>query len=148
MWDSTAALGITPEIRRELERIIRSGKTEQRVVLRARIILGAAVGTSNNALASALGTSRPTVLNWRHRFFEGGVKALYSDRPRGRGFKPLSRSREAEIVAKTQAPPSRATQWSCRSMAKACGVSKASVQRVWHAHGLKPHLVRTFKLSN
>lgn len=148
MWESSAALTITPENRRELERIVRSGKTEQRIALRARIILGAAEGKSNNALANELGTSRPTVLDWRRRFAEGGVKALYGDRPRGRSFQPLSRAKEAEIVAKTQVAPPQATQWSCRSMAKICGVSQASVQRVWHANGLKPHLVRTFKLSN
>ena len=148
MWQSSAALAISREDRQELERIVRSGKTERRIALRARIILGAAEGRSNNALAKELATSRPTVLDWRQRFVEGGVKALYADRPRGRSFAPLSRAKEAEIVAKTQAAPTHATQWSCRSMAKICGVSPASVQRVWHANGLKPHLVKTFKLSN
>lgn len=148
MWQSSAALAISPEDRQELERIVRSGKTERRIAFRARIILGAAEGTSNNALAKELAISRPTVLDWRQRFAEGGVKALYADRPRGRSFEPLSRAKEAEIVAKTQAAPAHATQWSCRSMAKICGVSPASVQRVWHANGLKPHLVKTFKLSN
>jgi len=132
----------------ELERIVRSGKTEQRIGLRARIVLGAADGKSNNALAKELKTSRPTVLDWRQRFAEGGIKALYDDRPRGRSFKPLARSKGAEVIAKTQSAPSQATQWSCRSMAKICGISKASVQRVWHANGLKPHLLKTFKLSN
>jgi len=148
MWKSSAAVAITSEDRRELERLVRSGKTEQRVALRARIILGAAEGKSSNALAIELKTSRPTVLDWRQRFAEGGVKALYDNRPRGRSFEPLSRAKEAEVVAKTQAAPSEATQWSCRSMAQICGVSKASVQRIWHANGLKPHLVTTFKLSN
>ena len=148
MWKSSAAVAITSEDRRELERLVRSGKTEQRVALRARIILGAAEGKSGNALAIELKTSRPTVLDWRQRFAEGGVKALYDNRPRGRSFEPLSRAKEAEVVAKTQAAPSEATQWSCRSMAKICGISKASVQRIWHANGLKPHLVTTFKLSN
>jgi len=148
MWDSSAALAVTSEDRRELERIARSGKTEQRVALRARIILGAAEGRSSNALAIELKTSRPTVLHWRRRFAEGGTKALYDNRPRGRSFEPLSRAKEAEVVAKTQAAPSQATQWSCRSMAKICGISKASVQRIWHSNGLKPHLVTTFKLSN
>lgn len=148
MWTSSSALAITPESRLELERIVRSGKTEQRIGLRARIVLGAADGKSNNALAKELKTSRPTVLDWRQRFAEGGIKALYDDRPRGRSFKPLARTKEAEVIAKTQSAPSQATQWSCRSMAKICGISKASVQRVWHANGLKPHLLKTFKLSN
>ncbi len=148
MWKSNAELAVTPESRIELERLVRSGKTEQRYALRARIVLGAAEGKSNNALALELGTSRPTVLDWRKRFAEGGVKALFEDRPRGKSFKPLARAKEAEIIAKTQTTPANATQWSCRRMAKTCGISKASVQRIWHANGLKPHLIETFKLSN
>jgi transposase len=148
MWESSAALAVTPENRRELERLVRSGRTEQRIALRARIMLGAAEGKSNNALARELTTSRPTVFDWRQRFAEGGVEALYDDRPRGRSFSPLARGKEAEIIAATQTAPVHATQWSCRSMAKLHGVSKASVQRIWHANGLKPHLVKTFKLSN
>src|SRR6202140_4434397 len=148
MWTSRAALAITPESKLELERIVRSGQTEQRIALRARIVLGAADGKSNNALAKELETSRPTVIDWRQRFVEGGVAALYDDRPRGRSFKPLARAQEAVIITRTQSAPKHATQWSCRSMAEVCGVSKASVQRVWHANGLKPHLLKTFKLSN
>jgi transposase len=148
MWASSAALVITPEDKAELETIVRSGRTEQRHALRARIILGAAAGRSNNALAKDLNTSRPTVLDWRSRYAERGVQALYEDRPRGESFAPLAPGKEAEIVAKTQSAPANATHWSCRRMAKACGVSKATVQRVWEAHGLKPHLVKTFKLSN
>ena len=148
MWASNPALAITAEDKAELERIVRSGRTEQRHALRARIILGAAEGRSNNALAKELKTSRPTVVDWRARYVEGGVKALYEDRPRGKSFEAVARSKEAEIVAKTQSPPANATHWSCRRMAETCGVSKASVQRIWQAHGLKPHLVKTFKLSN
>ncbi len=148
MWTSSAALAVTPENRVALQRIVRSGKTEQRIALRARIVLGAADGHSNNALAKELKTSRPTVLDWRRRFAAGGVKSLYDDRPRGRSFKPLARAKEAEIITRTQGAPPQATQWSCSSMAKVCGVSRASVQRVWHANGLKPHLLKTFKLSN
>jgi transposase len=148
MWTSSAALTVTPEAKAALAGLVRSGKTEQRVALRARIILGAAQGKSHNALAKELGTSRPTVIDWRNRFAEGGVEALYQDRPRGRSFKPLARTQETEVVEKTLRPPAQVTHWSCRTMAKISGVSKASVQRIWHAHGLKPHLVKTFKLSN
>ncbi|MDD2677560.1 MAG: IS630 family transposase [Methylacidiphilaceae bacterium] len=76
-----------------------------------------------------------------------GCPHFLEDRPRGRSFAPLTRAKEAEIIARTQKAPAQATQWSCGSMAKLCGVSKASVQRVWHANGLKPHLLRTFKPS-
>lgn len=148
MWASSKALKVSAGDKSELERLARSGKTEQRVAFRARIILGAAAGKSNNALAEELDTSRPTIIEWRKRFAEEGLQALHHDRPRGRGFKPLERAKEAEVVAKTQVPPPNATHWSCRRMAGACGISKASVQRIWNAHGLKPHLVKTFKLSN
>jgi transposase len=147
MWAACERLVITPEDTWELERLVRSGKTEQRVALRARIILGAASGLSNHALAQQLNTSRPTILAWRQRFTAGGVHALSQDRPRGRSFTPLTRTQEAEVIEKTQTPPPHATHWSCRSMATACGLSKDSVQRIWHAHGLKPHLIKTFKLS-
>ena len=118
LWASSTALAITAEDKAVLERIVRSGRTEQRHALRARIILGAAEGRSNNALAKELKTSRPTVVDWRARYVE------------------------------TQSTPADATHWSCRRMAETCGVSKASVQRIWQANGLKPHLVKTFKLSN
>src|SRR5215472_16620792 len=75
MWARNTALAVTAEDTAELERIVRSGRTEQRHALRARIILGAAEGRSNNALAKELKTSRPTVVDWRARYVEGGVKA-------------------------------------------------------------------------
>jgi len=141
MWSSSTALAVTPEIRQQLEQIVRSGKTEQQVALRARIVLGAIEGRSNNALAKELNTSRPTVIDWRRRFVEGGIQCLHENRPRGRSFKSLARAKEAEIVTRAQSPPPDATQWSCRSAAKLSGISKATVQRVWH-------LDKTFKLSN
>src|ERR1700722_9550626 len=128
LWTKSAALAMTPEIKRKLERIVRSGRTEQRMALRARIVLGAAGGKSNNALAKELETSRPTVIDWRQRFAEGGGAALFDDRRRGRSFKPLARAQEAVIITRTQSAPKHATQWSCRSMAEVCGVSKASAR--------------------
>src|ERR1700745_4305043 len=105
MWASNAALAITPGARKDLERRVRSGKTEQRVVLRARIVLGAADGKSNNALARELNTSRPTVIDWRRRFAEGGVEALDYARPRGRSSPPLAHAKAAEIITWTQRAP-------------------------------------------
>jgi DNA-binding CsgD family transcriptional regulator len=81
--DTPRAVVLTPKDRQELERLVRSGKTEPRLALRARIVLGAADGQSNSGLAKALKTSRPTVIAWRHRVAEGGVPALSDDRPRG-----------------------------------------------------------------
>lgn len=132
MWESKAALAVTPEDRMELNRIVRSGKTEQRIAMRARIVLGAANGQSNNALAKTLKISRPTIIDWRHRYAAGGVTALYEDRPRGRRFKPLERAKEAEVVEKTQTPPPHETHWSCRTMAG----SAASVRHPCSVFGM------------
>ncbi len=108
----------------------------------------AAEGASNSAIARTLGVSRPTVIMWRRRFSEGGPQAL-TEVMQGRGRKrTISAAKVKEIVvATTQTTPPGQTHWSCRSMAKAQGVSPASVQRIWDAHGLAPHRMRTFKLS-
>ena len=146
---SAAALVVSPEDRAELERLVRSGKTQQRVAFRSRIVLAAAEGLSNKAVAERLGTSRPTVIGWRRRYEAEGIAGLTQDRPRGKAFTALGKDKEAQIIARTlKEKPDAATHWSCRSMAEASGVSFVSVQRIWKAHGLKPHLVKTFKLSN
>lgn len=149
MTRKNAALVLNADDRAALEQLARSGKTEQRVALRSRIVLQAAAGLSDSAIARELRTSRPTVVDWRRRWAAEGLAGLTRDRPRGRGFEALAQDQEAMIIDKTlHTKPSAGTHWSCRSMAKVVGVSKASVQRIWSAHGLKPHLVRTFKLSN
>jgi transposase len=141
--------GVSEEQRAVLERWAGAQKTPQSVALRARIVLLAGEGESNSAIARRLAVSRPTVILWRSRFAEGGPQALTETRP-GRGRKPtISAARITAIVqATTQTKPPGQTHWSCRSMAKAQGVSPATVQRIWDAHGLKPHRVHTFKLSN
>lgn len=115
---------------------------------RCQIVLRAADGLSNNAIAQQVGVSRPTVILWRERFHAGGTTAL-AEVAKGRGRRPgISLATLKRIVAATQhRTPPGATHWSCRSMAKAQGVSPATVQRMWDAHGLQPHRVRTFKLS-
>jgi transposase len=132
-----------------LERWVGAQKTPQSVAVRARIMLLAGEGASNSQIARALGISRPTVILWRARFAEGGTQALSATKP-GRGRKPtITAAKIKSIVqATTQTTPLGQTHWSCRTMAKAQGVSPASVQRIWDAHGLKPHRVKTFKLSN
>jgi len=140
---------ISEDERALLERWANAQKTPQSVALRARIVLLTATGESNSQIARRLGVSRPTVILWRSRFAEGGAQALTETKP-GRGRKPtISAAKIKAIVqATTQTTPPGQTHWSCRSMAKAHGVSPATVQRIWDAHGLKPHRVRTFKLSN
>ena len=148
MWQPSEALEATPEQVDRLRSWVRSPKTEQRVVLRSKIVLSAIDGLANRAIAKKLGVSRPTVLLWRERFVKGGPEALLRDLPRrvAPGLPP--EKVKAVVEATLHTTPSAATHWSVRTMAKAQGVSPATVQRIWAAHGLKPHLVRTFKLSN
>lgn len=139
---------LTAKDRDVLEAWVRAHSTPQSMATRARIILLAADGDSNSAIAEQLGISRPTVILWRKRFAEGGPPALGQTKP-GRGRKPSisAETIKAIVDATLQTKPPNATQWSCRSMANAQGISAATVQRIWDAHGLKPHLVKTFKLS-
>jgi transposase len=148
MWKPARALGITEQDREILEALLRSGKTAQRVVLRASIILGAASGKSNNSLAQELAVSRPTILLWRSRYRVAGVDGLLKDAPRpGRRKKLGAQKVEAILNATLNTKPRDATHWSTRTMARAQKVSAATVQRIWQAHGLRPHRVKTFKLS-
>lgn len=148
MWEPAKRLRVTPIHRRRLEAWISSPTTQQRIVVRSRIVLGAAKGLANNAIAKNLCITRTTVLLWRDRFSRGGPEALLRDLPRGRGKPPLSEKKiEAVVNVTLQTKPKGATHWSVRTMAKVQRISPAAVQRIWAAHGLKPHLVRTFKLS-
>jgi transposase len=148
MAATTASTRVSDEQRAVLDRWVAALSTPQSVAMRARIVLLASEGASNSGIARELGVSRPTVILWRARFAAGGPRALTETKP-GRGRKPtVSAARIKAIVqATTQSKPPGQTHWSCRSMAKAHGVSPATVQRIWDAHGLKPHRVRTFKLS-
>jgi transposase len=116
--------------------------------LRARICLLAADGVSNNAIANTLKTSRPTVIQWRTRFAAQGPPGLAEDASHGPSPQALPAAKVKALVEATlHTKPHDATHWSTRSMAKAQGVGKSSVQRIWDAHGLQPHRVETFKLS-
>jgi transposase len=148
MWDVPQALAISPEQQRTLEAWIAARNTPQKVVFRSRIVLMAAAGKANRRIAEELDTSRPTVILWRKRFAAGGATALTEDAP-GRGRKPRISSEQVKhiVEATLHTKPKAATHWSVRSMAQAQGVSPATVQRIWDAHGLEPHRTRSFKLS-
>ncbi len=135
--------------RRTLESWSRGRSTEARLVLRAKIVLAAADNKTNEAIAAELGTSKPTVGRWRTRFARLRVAGIEKDAPRP-GRTPALAAETVDLIVRktTQEKPAGATHWSTRTMAKAVGVSKDTVQRVWAAHGLKPHLVKTFKVSN
>jgi transposase len=134
--------------RDRLENLVRNRNTPQKVVWRARIVLLAGEGLRATAVAARVGTSTLTVRRWRRRYAQDGVEGLLKDATRPPGRKPLSTAVIRRVVDMTlhETPP-RATHWSVRSMAAATGLSHTSVQRIWQAHGLKPHLVKTFKLS-
>ena len=140
---------VIPQLQREqLERWVAAHGTPQQVALRCRIVLGAASGRTDVMLADALGVSRPTVALWRGRFLEAGPEGLWEIAP-GRGRKPTYSSRKIKAIvqATTSSKPQGMTQWSCRRMADLQGVSKSTVSTIWRSHNLKPHRVKTFKLS-
>ena len=148
MWKPANKLMMTEEQQRTLEAWIRAKKTPQRVVLRSRICLLAARGLSHNAIAKELDASRPTVLLWTNRFRAKGISGLAEDAPHGPSSRQLDPKKVDAIVEATlHTTPADSTHWSTRTMAKAYGVSHATVQRIWDAHGLQPHRVETFKLS-
>jgi transposase len=148
MWAPAAPLAVSAEQRRTLEAWTRAHTTPRIVDTRARIVLLAAEGKSNNAIAAELNTTRTSVIEWRGRFVAEGVEALGKVRP-GRGRpRTISAATVAKIVHLTlNTVPKGATHWSCRTMAARVGVSPASVQRVWREHRLYPHRVSTFKVS-
>ena len=148
MWRAAPALTLSPHDRALLDALVQSGQTPQRTALRARIILGAAAGRANHRLATELGISRPKVLRWRQRFAEAGVAGLLKDAPRpGRHQQLGAKKIEAIVTATLHTTPRDATHWSSRTMARTHGVSAATVQRIWRAHGLQPHRSERFKLS-
>ena len=148
MWSVPAPVILSDRDRTTLTAWVSARNSAQKIVLRARILLLAAEGKANQRIAEELGTSRPTVILWRERFASGGPSALLDDEP-GRGRKPtIAPAKVKQIVEATlHTTPANATHWSVRTMAAAQGVSPATVQRIWDAHGLQPHRTETFKLS-
>ena len=134
--------------REEIERWLNAHGTPQQVALRSRIILAAAEGQSDTLIAQELETNRKTVVLWRDRFAEKGVSGLWEVAP-GRGRKATYGPEKIKGVldATLQSKPKGMTQWSCRLMAESQGVSKSTVSNIWRSHNLKPHRVKSFKLS-
>lgn len=140
---------LTPEQNFQLSKVARSMSNSVRFAQRAKIILQAAEGKQDIQIAKDLGLSRQKAARWRARFIKSGLDGLRKDAPRPGRKKTISVSKTKAVVRKTlEQRPANATHWSTRTMAQATGISEASVRRIWQAHGLKPHLLQTFKLSN
>jgi len=120
-----------------------------RAVERAQIVLLAAMGKQDLEIAEELSVTPRTAARWRARYLQAGIDGLKKDAPRP-GRTPIFTPEKIRMVVKktTQEKPPDATHWSTRSMARAVSMSEATVRRIWHKHGLKPHVVKTFKLSN
>lgn len=143
------AITLTDEERTTLLKWSRGRSTPARLIQRAQIVLAAADGQENKEIAVALGCTRRTVGTWRSRFAAERLAGIECDAPRG-GRTATQRARfEAEIIRlTTQETPPNATQWSKRSLAKTLGCSDTLVHRVWQDNGLKPHRIKSFKVSN
>jgi DNA-binding CsgD family transcriptional regulator/transposase len=146
---SAGALTVAPDDLAALCRRAAASQAPAALVQRAKILLLAAEGDSNNEIAERLGISRPTVIAWRRRFAREGLPGL-ADRPRSGRPQTVRRARRPEILAATLAPPPAelgVTHWSSRLLAAELGVSRNTIARVWHEHDLRPWQTGTFKFS-
>ncbi len=134
--------------RAQLAAIVADRNRPRKHIERARIVLASADRQSAQWVAQSTGVSRPTVWRWQQRFAESGVEGLLRDKTRKPGKAPIAAETTARVVALTcTEPPHQATHWTGRAMAKTTGLSPSSVQRIWRAHKLQPHRLRTFKRS-
>ncbi len=149
MFTPATAVNLSKEERATLETLARAGTTTQRLARRCRVILLAAEGTPNRAIARQVGVSRPTVLTVRAAFARGGREALRHDQKRQRSRRKLIPTLEKQLVETTlHTKPPGATPWSTRTLARQLGLSHMTVQRAWQRHELQPHRVEKFQLSN
>ena len=140
---------LTAEQQDDLERFARSRTLAARWVQRAQIVLQAAAGKADVEIARALDITRQTAGLWRRRFLDRGIAGIEKDAPRSGRPRIIAASKIDEIVSlTTRQTPANATHWSTRTLAVVAAVSSSTVGRIWRAHGLKPHRVKTFKLSN
>ena len=150
MPSTAPALPITPGDRAVLRQLSSATQAPAALVQRAKILLLAAEGTANSEIAERLGVSRPTVIAWRKRYTREGLTAQLADRPRRGRPQTVRRTRRAEILATTLAPPPEhlgVTHWSSRLLATQLGLSHSTVARVWAEHDVKPWQTETFKFS-
>jgi transposase len=135
--------------RARLEAIVADRNSPQKHVWRARIILATGEGGGTAEVMRRAGVSKPCVWRWQERFMTEGVAGLLRDKTRPSRIPPLPKAVVEAVVTRTlgASPPAGVTHWTAPAMAAASGLSVSSVQRIWRAHGLRPHQVRSFKLS-
>jgi transposase len=140
---------VGPASRAELEAIIADRNSPAKHVWRARIVLATADRLGTAEITRLTGKSKPCVWRWQERYVEQGVEGLLRDKTRPGRKAPLGEDVKLAVIKKTTSErPANATHWSVRSMARAMGLSHTSIQRIWNEAKLKPHLVRSFKVSN
>ncbi|HKV98058.1 MAG TPA: IS630 family transposase [Gammaproteobacteria bacterium] len=143
------SITVKPSERKRLKAILQDRNAPQKHAWRAEIILLSGDGLGTNEIMRRTGKSKTCVWRWQERFMEEGAAGLLRDKTRPSRIKPLGAEVAARVVALTQEkPPGEVTHWTSAMMAKACGISASAVQRIWRAHGLQPHKVKQFKLSN
>ncbi len=143
------SITLSPAERRRLEALVGDRNAAQKHVWRARIVLLSAECVGTNEIMRRTGKSKTCVWRWQERFAEEGYEGLLRDKSRPSRIPPLGPEVAERVVALTlRDPPDEATHWTGAMMAKVVGISVSSVQRIWRAHGLQPHRVRQFKLSN
>ena len=143
------SITVSPADRRRLLAVVSDRNAPQKHAWRCRIVMLSADGVGTNEIMRRTDKSKTCVWRWQERFAREGFEGLLRDRTRPSRIKPLGAEAAARIVALAlDDPPGETTHWTGALMAKAAGVSVSSVQRIWRAHGLQPHRVRQFKLSN
>jgi transposase len=146
---SGISIHVKPSDRKRLRAIVKNRNAPQKHVWRAEIILFSAAGLGTNAIMERTGKSKPCVWRWQERFMAEGFEGLLRDKTRPSRIAPLSAEVAQRVVALTLTEaPGETTHWTGAMMAKASGISVSAIQRIWRAHGLRPHKVDQFKLSN
>jgi len=143
------AIEVTAAARARLEAIVADRNSPQKHVWRARIILLTADLVGTNEIERQAGVDKNSVWRWQERFMTEGVDGLLRDKTRRSRIPPLSPEVASTVVARTlEKPAGEVTHWTAAAMAEETGISVSSVQRIWRKHGLQPHRIRQFKLSN
>src|SRR5512133_2281373 len=151
VWRMRTGISITlkPVDRRCLTTVAGDRNAPHKHVWRAEIVLLSADGVGTNEIIRRTGKSKTCVWRWQERFMQAGYDGLLRDKTRPSRIPPLGSDSAERVIALTRTdPPAEATHWTATMMAKAVGISASSVQRIWRAHGLQPHRVQQFKLSN